>query len=306
MEEYEENMTFDSSFVDYIVLRTSSMQETEEDEERGAYNYDAKRDQGLKRYREEELESQLDRPSLDIDREGLKAYTRELGFAGDRLVIYNHGRGKDEYAYAFNRYVRDLSYHQKLAVTALQGAHPDFVDFNLNPALEKELIERFNFKHDTLRIGPSKYGRGLFATKFIPKGTFLGKYPGVKIPRAMAHDLPDQYDKMVDVNANEVVIGDVQNHKNFSPLPYMNDPGYEQKEQIGKTPEYWPPSSRESVEHVLEDDRVAFYTKKDIKAGEEIYWFYGHPYWQDSPTYYPNQTIKGYAGREARRYENKK
>jgi SET domain-containing protein len=55
------------------------------------------------------------------------------------------------------------------------------------------------------RVGRSKTGLGLFATKLIPKGSFIVRYAGRKLPNRIADELDTKY--LFEINSRWTIDG---------------------------------------------------------------------------------------------------
>jgi len=111
-------------------------------------------------------------------------------------------------------------------------------------------------------------GNGAFATTFIPKGTFLGEYTGeILDSTAFIARYPDQLaDFAMAIDDHYVVdaVASVANIACFHPVHMNHSAG------------------RANVKRYYErkNQRVLFFTTRDVLQGEELLYDYGRQYWR--------------------------
>jgi hypothetical protein len=110
----------------------------------------------------------------------------------------------------------------------------------------------------SFRVGKSKTGLGLFATREIPKGEFIVQYRGRKLTNAVADALADRGNKyLYELNSRWTIDG--SSRKNVA--RYANH------------------SCRPNAESdVLRGHKIIIRAIKKIKPGEEILYDYGKDY----------------------------
>jgi hypothetical protein len=110
----------------------------------------------------------------------------------------------------------------------------------------------------SFRVGKSKTGLGLFATRLIPKGEFIVQYRGRKLTNAVADALADRGNKyLYELNSRWTIDG--ANRKNVA--RYANH------------------SCRPNAESdVLRGHKIIIRSIKKIQPGEEILYDYGKDY----------------------------
>ncbi len=109
-------------------------------------------------------------------------------------------------------------------------------------------------------------GRGLFTSKFIPKGTKIVEYKGSsRTWKEVEYDYNNYY--IFYVNENHII--DAATYKK-SFAKYMND-----AKGIHKIK-----GRNNNAEFVLEDLKVFVKATRDIPAGSEIFVSYGKGYWR--------------------------
>jgi uncharacterized protein len=110
----------------------------------------------------------------------------------------------------------------------------------------------------SFRVGKSKTGLGLFATRLIPKGEFIVQYRGRKLSNAVADALADKGNKyLYELNSRWTIDG--ANRKNVA--RYANH------------------SCRPNAESdVLRGHKIIIRSIKKIQPGEEILYDYGKDY----------------------------
>jgi SET domain-containing protein len=107
------------------------------------------------------------------------------------------------------------------------------------------------------RIGRSRTGLGLFATKPIRKGAFVVAYTGRRIPDAEARKLEDRSSRYIfEINTRWSIDG--KSRRNTG--RYVNH------------------SCRPNVEPVFRGHRIHYRSRRRIKPGEEITVDYGKDY----------------------------
>jgi SET domain-containing protein len=104
------------------------------------------------------------------------------------------------------------------------------------------------------RIGRSKTGLGLFATKPIKKGTFIVRYTGRKVKTAVADELDNRY--LFEINTRWTIDG--SGRRNVA--RYVNH------------------SCRPNAESDVKGHRVIISAIKTIHPGDEITYNYGRDY----------------------------
>lgn len=109
-------------------------------------------------------------------------------------------------------------------------------------------------KYD-LKVKKSKAGLGLFAQEDIPSGEFLIEYFGREISDEEQYTSKSQY--LFEVSAKKTIDGTV-------------------RENIAR---YVNHSCRPNCEVEIKRGRVLIFSKKKIKAGEELAYDYGKEFW---------------------------
>jgi hypothetical protein len=104
------------------------------------------------------------------------------------------------------------------------------------------------------RVGRSKTGLGLFATKLIRKGSFIVRYTGRMLPNRIADELDTKY--LFEVNARWTVDG--SSRKNIA--RYINH------------------SCRPNAEADVKKRKILITAIKTIHPGDEITYNYGRDY----------------------------
>lgn len=104
------------------------------------------------------------------------------------------------------------------------------------------------------RVGRSKTGLGLFATKLIRRGTFIVRYTGRMLPNRIADELDTKY--LFEVNARWTVDG--SSRKNVA--RYVNH------------------SCRPNAEADVKKKKILISAIKTIHPGDEITYNYGRDY----------------------------
>jgi len=104
------------------------------------------------------------------------------------------------------------------------------------------------------RVGRSKTGLGLFATKLIRRGTFIVRYIGRMLPNRIADELDTKY--LFEVNARWTVDG--SSRKNLA--RYINH------------------SCRPNAEADVKKRKILISAIKTIHPGDEITYNYGRDY----------------------------
>jgi SET domain-containing protein len=104
------------------------------------------------------------------------------------------------------------------------------------------------------RIGRSKTGLGLFATKRIKKGAFIVRYTGRKVKTAVADELDNRY--LFEINTRWTIDG--SGRRNVA--RYVNH------------------SCRPNAESDVKGHRVIISAIKTIHPGDEITYNYGRDY----------------------------
>ena len=107
------------------------------------------------------------------------------------------------------------------------------------------------------RVGRSRTGLGLFATEPIKKGKFIVEYTGKKLPNKIADELDNRY--LFEINSRWTLDGSTRRNT----ARYINH------------------SCRPNAEAIVSGRRVWIWSKRSIKAGEEITYDYGREYFED-------------------------
>lgn len=105
-----------------------------------------------------------------------------------------------------------------------------------------------------LRVGRSKTGLGLFATKLIRKGSFIVRYTGRKLPNRIADQLDTKY--LFEINSRWTLDG--SNRRNIA--RYINH------------------SCRPNAETDVKKHKIIITAIKTIHPGDEITYNYGRNY----------------------------
>jgi SET domain-containing protein len=111
-------------------------------------------------------------------------------------------------------------------------------------------------------------GTGVFATTYIPKGKFLGRYLGVKRTEEVFFQLADSRradpDYAFDVHSGAIhFILDATHLKNSNWTRFMNCSRNDQEE---------------NVIYQDKNGQISFYARKSIYPGEELLFYYGEEY----------------------------
>ncbi len=176
-----------------------------------------------------------------------------------------------------------------------------YVDTVIDPQAEETMIRMFNESSNDFVIKESKYGKGLFAKRGFKKDEpLMVAYPGVKVKSETGEKLPKSYDKLMSLNAKETLVGNLQKPGRFSPLPYINDPGY--TKLLGN--EVITPAQNANVVNYMVGDQVFFKATRKINPGDELQFFYGYDFWAENREYFPNEKEYKNAMRQVER--NKK
>jgi SET domain-containing protein len=104
------------------------------------------------------------------------------------------------------------------------------------------------------RVGRSKTGLGLFATKLIRRGTFIIRYSGRKLPNKIADELDTKY--LFEVNARWTVDGSSRNNV----ARYINH------------------SCKPNAETDVKKHKILISAIRTIYPGDEITYNYGRDY----------------------------
>jgi uncharacterized protein len=104
------------------------------------------------------------------------------------------------------------------------------------------------------RVGRSKTGLGLFATKLIRRGTFIIRYSGRKLPNKIADQLDTKY--LFEVNARWTVDGSGRNNV----ARYINH------------------SCKPNAETDVKKHKILISAIRTIYPGDEITYNYGRDY----------------------------
>jgi hypothetical protein len=95
----------------------------------------------------------------------------------------------------------------------------------------------------------------------------------------------------------KTIVGDLMEEDKFNFCAYCNDPGYGGSAKTG----FVEPFEMSNVINMRLGDKIVFKTRSKVKAGEELRFFYGHGYWQDTPGYYPNDQKRNDAKKQLKR-----
>jgi len=135
------------------------------------------------------------------------------------------------------------------------GRYPDGPKFN------KHLVE---IKQSQIPKG----GYGLFAKQDIPKGSIIDFYHGKRLSRSEYRELPEGTDQYImEINRNTYV--DCKDSKCL--ISYANDARGLTRIQGLRNNCYF--------ELTATGRNIAMKTSRKIKAGEELFVFYGNSYW---------------------------
>lgn len=108
-----------------------------------------------------------------------------------------------------------------------------------------------------LRVGKSKTGKGLFALEDIPKGKCIIEYTGDVVPKDKWETINSLY--LFEVSKNLTINGNTKTNT----AKYINH------------------SCRPNSEIEIYKDRVYVFSKKNIKAGEELNYDYDTEYFNE-------------------------
>ena len=108
-----------------------------------------------------------------------------------------------------------------------------------------------------LKIGKSNSGLGLFATEEIPKAEFVIEYFGEYLSEEQTNEKCGKY--LFKVDKKTTIDGSARSNI----ARYVNH------------------SCKPNCEAILEGKRIFIYSKRKIKAGEEITYHYGKEYYED-------------------------
>lgn len=176
-----------------------------------------------------------------------------------------------------------------------QEVADDWIDTIRHPEALERMVDTFNADEERpCTIAPSKHGLGLFANRRFAKDDVVGIYYGPQVRAALAEQLGDAYDRCLTAPADDMtIVGNWMNVERFNYVSFINDPGYGGSKSLG----YILPPQRANVKAIADGDQVFVVASTTIKRGEELFMFYGDPYWADHPTYYPEKrfrpTLKG-------------
>ena len=118
-------------------------------------------------------------------------------------------------------------------------------------------MSRTSSSRRPFRVGRSKTGLGLFATKLIRRGSFIVRYTGRKLHNRIADELDTKY--LFEINNRWTIDG--SGRKNIA--RYINH------------------SCRPNCEPIIKAGRVFIYAKRAIREGEELVYNYGERYFKD-------------------------
>ena len=105
-----------------------------------------------------------------------------------------------------------------------------------------------------VRVGRSKCGFGLFAKELIPKGSFIVRYTGRKLPTKVADQLDTKY--LFEINSRWTVDGSSR----------------------GNIARYINHSCRPNAETDVKQHKILISAIKTIQPGQEITYNYGRNY----------------------------
>lgn len=108
-----------------------------------------------------------------------------------------------------------------------------------------------------IRVGKSGTGKGLFALEDIPKGKCIIEYTGFLVPEKDVEKINSRY--LFEVAKNQTINGNVP----------------------GNLARYINHSCRPNCEAEGPKGRVFIFSKKNIKAGEELFYHYGKEYFDE-------------------------
>ncbi len=108
-----------------------------------------------------------------------------------------------------------------------------------------------------VKVKRSDSGLGLFAEELIPKGEFIVEYFGAYLSEEQADQKGGKY--LFEIETDLVIDG--SSRKNVA--RYINH------------------SCKPNCETVIEGKRIHIYSKRKIKAGEELNYNYGKEYYKD-------------------------
>ena len=175
----------------------------------------------------------------------------------------------------------------------------EWIDTIRHPEALGRMVAAFNADEQRpCTIAPSKHGLGLFANRRFTKGDVIGVYYGPQVRAEVADDLSDAYDRCLAApDPQMTILGNWMSEEHFNYVSFINDPGYGGSKSLG----YILPPQRANVKAIADGDQVFVVATATIKRGDELFMFYGDPYWADHPTYYPEKrfrpTLKSNTGR---------
>lgn len=147
---------------------------------------------------------------------------------------------------------------------------------NINKEVAKRLSRYPQNNRHLVEIKESNIegaGLGLFAKADIPRGTLIDCYYGKRLTAKEWGELdPEDTMYIMEINDNLYIDGNIE--KNF--ISFCND-------ARGLTRI---PGVRNNCRFELTEDEqdMALYASRNIKAGEEIFVFYGNSYWNSVKT----------------------
>eukprot|EP00756_Hemistasia_phaeocysticola_P048292 Hpha_TRINITY_DN22723_c0_g1::TRINITY_DN22723_c0_g1_i1::g.34167::m.34167 len=141
------------------------------------------------------------------------------------------------------------------------------------------------------RIGSSKGGEGVFATKFVPAFTRVGVMPGYPDPlcgEQTERGRPTPKYALAEINAADYYNAPFPEFRDC-PAWCVNEPGVGQKSNCAWLQEVLSPS--------VEEGRMTVLTVRDMEEGEEALLSYGpvyprdYPYNYDAYSFHPSATL---------------
>jgi hypothetical protein len=222
----------------------------------------------------------------------------------DGAPAEQHPEG-DAVAARVNNPARGYTEEQKLAILDMQVE--GFVDTVQFPEQVDRLVDEFNQRSGTLEIKPVPgRGRGLFTKKHLPYGFVIGDYPGPRVSEHVSDTLPDDYDKIMKAPNGDSLVGDLQDPEHFSPVTFCNDPGYGGSEKNGFIPPYEMSNVVNQWNNAKQKMEFVVKSKRGVKAGEQLTFFYGWDYWEGKHYYFPSQKEYDDAHKQIQRNKKRK
>lgn len=133
-------------------------------------------------------------------------------------------------------------------------------------------------------IEKDKYNKGLFATRFIPKGTNIVIYFGDVLDK---EELMEKYQKDKNImkfirNGHDFIVdgsvGYKTNNLNLSGV-YVNDRSKLKSTSMKDMKKYYKTRTKCNVDVLRTSDFPVYIAKKNIQEGEELLVHYGIGYW---------------------------